>query len=466
MRNFIRITAMIALLASAVASATAATPSEFYATLLRRGISAYEGQRYADAAKQLRIAAFGMVEAIDQYQVAQVYLTLAYDKQGETDKARDAARRVVVAERVERRWSTVGLPTAVRTAFDAQAVKLLTATEVATLRGAGTVAPPPSSSASSASTAPRTITTVPPPTSTATPPRPAQTTAQTSTTTTTTTATPPRTTEITVPMAQTTTTKAPPPATVPASATTQPRGTTNNSSTNTATAKPPAPAPAPQTVTATPPRTAPPATTQPQRPATQSTTQPQRPATQSTTQPQRPATQTTTQPQRPATQTTTQQGTNGRTTAPAQTPAQTRPAPAQTQPAPSQTAAAPAARTFSPGEIATRLIAAERALNTANLLDARRVYRELLASANLPHETLIRIAEGLYRARDFAAALQGFTRAGTLRRGEEPYRYYIAVAAYETGDTGRAKKELAAALPFIEMTPDVARYRARIEGAL
>lgn len=414
---------MIALLFSAVTSATAATPSEFYATLLRRGITAYDAQRYTDASKQLRIAAFGLVEAVDQYQVAQAYLTLAYDKLSDPDKAREAARRVVVAERVERRWSTVALPAAVRTAFEAQAAKLLTAGELATLRGTGPVAPPPAPAAST--TPPRTVTATPPQTTTATPPRSTQTT----------TTTPPRTTEVTVPMGQTTTATKPA-ATVPAPATTQPRGTTSNSSTNTTTAttKPPVPTPAPQTVTATPPRTTtPPVTTQPQRPATQTTTQPQHPATQTTSQPQRPPTQTTPQPQRPATQTAT---------------------------------APPAPRTFSAGEIATRLIAAERALNTANLIDARRVYRELLASANVPHETLIRIAEGLYRARDFAAALQAFTRAGTLRRGEEPYRYYIAVAAYETGDTARAKKELAAALPFIEMTPDVTRYRAKIEGAL
>lgn len=416
---------MTALLLSAVAPASAATSSEFYATLLRRGISAYDAQRYADASKQLRIAAFGLVEAVDQYQVAQAYLTLAYDKLSDPDKAREAARRVVIAERVERRWATVTLPAAVRTAFDAQAAKLLTASELATLRGTGPVAPPP---APAASTAPRTVTTTPPQTTSSTPPRTTQTAAATPPRTgQTTTATPPRTTETTVPMGQTTTTTAPPPATVPAPApaTTQPRSTTNSSTPNTTTAKPPAPAPPPATVTATPPRTTTPATT----PAT---TQPQRPATQTTSQPQRPATQTTTQPQRPAT----------------------------------QTPAAPAARTFTPGEIATRLVAAERALNTANLIDARRVYRELLASASVPHETLIRIAEGLYRARDFAAALQAFTRAGTLRRGEEPYRYYIAVAAYETGDTARAKKELAAALPFIEMTPDVTRYRAKIEGAL
>ena len=80
-------------------------------------------------------------------------------------------------------------------------------------------------------------------------------------------------------------------------------------------------------------------------------------------------------------------------------------------------------------------------------------------------QALIRVAEGLYRSRDFAAALNAFARVGTLRRGEEPYRYYIAVAAYETGDYARAKKELAAALPYIEITPDVARYRTRIEGA-
>jgi hypothetical protein len=116
--------------------------------------------------------------------------------------------------------------------------------------------------------------------------------------------------------------------------------------------------------------------------------------------------------------------------------------------------------------VATRLTAAERGLNAGNLNDARRAYRELLGAPGLDHETLIRIAEGLYRARDFSSALTAFNRVGTLRRGEEPYRYYIAVAAYETGDFARAKKELTAALPYIEVTPDVARYRTKIEGSM
>jgi hypothetical protein len=40
------------------------------------------------------------------------------------------------------------------------------------------------------------------------------------------------------------------------------------------------------------------------------------------------------------------------------------------------------------------------------------------------------------------------------------------VALYETGQYGTAKRELAAGLSFIEIGPDVARYRAKIEGAL
>lgn len=125
----------------------------------------------------------------------------------------------------------------------------------------------------------------------------------------------------------------------------------------------------------------------------------------------------------------------------------------------------PAPRPLTATEISSRLAGAERALNAANLVEARRLYREVLAAPGVDHDSLIRLAEGLYRSRDFAGALSAFTRIGTLRRGEEPYRYYIAVAAYETGDYARAKRELAAALPYIEITPDVSRYRTRIEGA-
>jgi hypothetical protein len=77
----------------------------------------------------------------------------------------------------------------------------------------------------------------------------------------------------------------------------------------------------------------------------------------------------------------------------------------------------------------------------------------------------MRAAEGLYRARDFAGVVRAFDRAGALRKGEEPYRFYLAVAYYETGRFAAAKKELDATLPYIEVTADVARYRDKIAAA-
>jgi tetratricopeptide (TPR) repeat protein len=382
MHNLIRITVLAALLFGLAGPMAAATPNEFYTGLLRRGVASYDASRYADASRQLRLAAFGLVEAVDQYQVAQIYLALTLDKLGEVDRAREAAHRVAVAERVERRYAGLPLSVAVRGAFDALAARLLSATEAAMLRS---VAVPQSAT-------PQTATTSSP--------------------------TPPRTTVST-----------PPPASKP-------------QQTATPIVTPPATDPEkPKPVAATTPKPAP----QPAKPS-------QTAAATTTTTAKPPAT-------KPATPAMPKPGgteTNGRV--PVQS---TRPTPSATT-----TPAATAPRTLSSNEVTSRLTASERALNGGNLIDARRFYRELLDAPALDHDTLIRVAEGLYRARDFRAALTAFNRIGALRRGEEPYRYYVAVAAYETGDYPRAKKELAAALPYIEITPDVARYRSKIESSL
>src|ERR1700741_1629221 len=131
MHKFIRMGALVAGLSGIAASVSAATPNEFYQGLLRRGTASYEATRYTDAVKQLRIAAFGMVEAIDQYQLAQIYLTLTYDKLSDPDRAREAARRVAAAERVERKYSGLPLPDAVRAAFETIAGKLLSPSDSA-----------------------------------------------------------------------------------------------------------------------------------------------------------------------------------------------------------------------------------------------------------------------------------------------------------------------------------------------
>jgi tetratricopeptide (TPR) repeat protein len=106
---------------------------------------------------------------------------------------------------------------------------------------------------------------------------------------------------------------------------------------------------------------------------------------------------------------------------------------------------------------------AERALNSGDLAAAAGVYRALLDTPKLTHGAALRIAEGFYRARDFGGAIRAFERAGPIVAGEEQFHYYYAVALYETGRYAAAKRELQAALPYIEVTPDVDRYRSLIE---
>jgi len=108
----------------------------------------------------------------------------------------------------------------------------------------------------------------------------------------------------------------------------------------------------------------------------------------------------------------------------------------------------------------------ERAIAAGDLATARSVYSSALQSPQLSHQTLLKIGEGLYRSRDFHGAATAFDRAGAFEKGDEPYRYYYAVALYETGRYGPAKQELAAAIPYIRITPDVERYQRKIDGAI
>ena len=115
--------------------------------------------------------------------------------------------------------------------------------------------------------------------------------------------------------------------------------------------------------------------------------------------------------------------------------------------------------------IEVRLADAQKAIDDGNPDRARSIYGALLRGPRLPHAAALRLAEGLYRVRDFAGAIRAFRRAGLIGAGEERYHYYYAVALFETGNKSDARRELDAALPFIEVTSDVAVYRAKIQQA-
>jgi hypothetical protein len=147
--------------------------------------------------------------------------------------------------------------------------------------------------------------------------------------------------------------------------------------------------------------------------------------------------------------------------APAVAPVPQTPTPtaAMTPPAPAPVAAA----TAPPPVIDPTLDQAASLAANGQPDQARRVYLALLKAANVSRATIAASAQGLYRLGDYADAVEAFRNLGTFSRGEEDLRYYNAVSLFETGRYADAKKELACALPYIQITSDVARYRDKIQ---
>lgn len=384
----------LAIIASGVSAADSA---DFYLNLLRRGTSHVDAGQYESGIRELRIAAFGLVDNIPQFEAAHIYIAIAANHLGRESDARRAAQRVLTAERIERRYNALAIPHTARATFEEIASKLLTSDQFAFLRGG----PPASSMPQTASPSPAPA------------PAPSRVTEQ--------------------------------PQPQPASPVVQ------------------APAPQPQPQPARPQ----PARPQPQTgsPAIVPTPVPQPvPAHPSAPAPA-PVQKPVSQPQRPVPSPVTPQPEIERRPVPVPVPS-----PKTPQPAPARTAPVPVAEVSRPSasrsaaNIAAELTLADKALDRDDLLTARGIYRSLIDEPAADHAVLLRMGEGAYRARDFATAARAFRRSG-FRAGEEPYRYYYAVALYETGQYRAAKKELALALPHIEITRDVARYRAKIEAA-
>lgn len=138
--------------------------------------------------------------------------------------------------------------------------------------------------------------------------------------------------------------------------------------------------------------------------------------------------------------------------------------PAPVQPAPRSTAPRV---TAAPSSVHRELLGTLRQAEALAANDERdqanAIYRRVASGENVPREILIVAAVGLYRTNAYADAVEAFRRIGTFAKGEEDLRFYNAVVLFESGSYEAANKELACALPFIEATDDVMRYRAKIE---
>lgn len=111
----------------------------------------------------------------------------------------------------------------------------------------------------------------------------------------------------------------------------------------------------------------------------------------------------------------------------------------------------------------TILRRADALVSSGQLNEANTIYLRLLNAPDASRDSVAAAATGLYRTADYTDALRALQKLGTFLRGEEDLRFYKAVALYEIGRYDEAKKELACALPYIQMTDDVSRYRMKIE---
>jgi len=341
------------------AAGLAASDDDFYQRLYQRGMTHFAAADYAAAFTELRSAAFGFVERVEQFEIAQSYACLAAHRLGHDSDARDSLMRIVTAEKVQPHYRSIKLPDDVRIEVNAVAAKLLT-NEEAALLGVTSAAKP----------------------------------------------------EITVPT----------PTKQPNVALTAPRDGGPDASQPDPKPQPKKPVPQP-----TPPSQPKPAT--PGNAGVPPAGDDTRLATQSASK----------MPALPAT-----------------TPQPAVPDPQAKPPTPQ-----PPTRSADPS-----LADAQRAIDSGDIDRARSIYNELSTAPSISHTVALSVAEGLYRVRDYAGAAKAFARAGAIGRGEEGYHYYYAVALYETGRYANAKRELAAALPYVAVTPDVTRYRAKIEGAI
>jgi hypothetical protein len=126
-------------------------------------------------------------------------------------------------------------------------------------------------------------------------------------------------------------------------------------------------------------------------------------------------------------------------------------------PAPARTAS------LSGSEALTTLRQANDFVSAGEVAAAHELYTRLANDRNVSRDVVAEAAIGLYRIGSYGESVAAFRRMDAFARGEEDLRYYFAVALYETGAYREAQKELACALPFIQVTEDVARYRLKIE---
>lgn len=107
---------------------------DFYEARFQNGVVDFSRGEYARAVDEMRIAAFGRVDNLPRYEIAEIYVAVANDKLEHKEDARTAATKVVQAEQISPVYSTLDIPPSVRSAFEALLPALLSREQLSNVR--------------------------------------------------------------------------------------------------------------------------------------------------------------------------------------------------------------------------------------------------------------------------------------------------------------------------------------------
>lgn len=424
-------------------------PGSFYLDLYQRGLANVKAGHDQEAVKQLRIAAFGLVDSLPEYEIAYLNVAVLSAKLHQKEDARMAAHKIVQAERIAPTYAGLTVDAATRSAFEKLAPSLLEPDQLAELpigknqpmRVVQMVMPESPLVAEAkplAEAKPAAIETKPVPV--AVQPKPVAVA------------------EATKPLPV----DAKPKVTVakPVPVETSPKATVAEAKPVAVEAKPkptvaeskPLPPDAKQRVTVAEakPKAAPPAAKPVAAEANASAAPAPKPQAPAPAKVAVAAQQPTLPPADPAIEIT-------RGPRPMDIQDQhISPLMAAARHQPSESAIA----TDIPGMLA----AAERMLNEGKILAARQSYLRLASYDGLRRNDILEIARGLNHTSAWRESSAEYAKVFPLQRGEEPHMFCEAVNRYEIGDYRTARELLARALPGIPATREVALYRSKIEA--
>lgn len=112
--------------------------------------------------------------------------------------------------------------------------------------------------------------------------------------------------------------------------------------------------------------------------------------------------------------------------------------------------------------IPEQIAAAERMLGLSNIVGARTDLRRIAAIPNLQRSDRLALARALSQTALYAESSAQYRKTYPLKAGEESHMFYEAVNRYQIGDYDLARQLMTRALPSLPQTPAILAYRDRI----